>query len=229
MTFSIAALCPRTGEYGCALATSSMAAGGRAAFVAPGIGVVLSQARSDPRLGNLGVRRLEAGRSAEETLSDMVASTPHSAWRQLAVVDLKGRVAAFTGSECTQAKGERLGRGAVAVGNGLANDRVVGAVLEGFEAAEGKPLTDRLLAGLKRGLAAGGEAFPLRSASVKVALPEVPFAPIDLRVDFSETPIADLQRMWELWAPMVAGYVQRCLDPAASPPAADIEGHLPKR
>ena len=34
MTFSIAALCPRTGEYGCALATSSMAAGGSHTCVA---------------------------------------------------------------------------------------------------------------------------------------------------------------------------------------------------
>jgi uncharacterized Ntn-hydrolase superfamily protein len=226
MTFSIAALCPRTGEHGCALTTSSMAAGGRAAFVAPGIGVVLSQARSDPRLGVLGVQRLELGRAAEEVVADMAASTPHSAWRQLAALDLKGRVAAFTGGECTDAKGEALGRGVVAVGNGLANRRVVGAMIEGFEAAPEQPLTDRLLAALERGLAAGGEAYPLRSAAVKVARPGVPFAPIDLRVDFSETPIADLQRMWALWATMVDGYIERCLDPARSPPAAALEGHV---
>ncbi|HZS84487.1 MAG TPA: DUF1028 domain-containing protein [Stellaceae bacterium] len=228
MTFSIAALCPRTGQYGYALTTSSMAAGGRAGFIAQGIGVVLSQARSDPRLGALGLRRLEAGRNAEETLADMLASTPHSAWRQLAVLDLQGRVAAFTGAECTNAKGERLGRGAVAVGNGLANDRVVGAMLDGFSSEPGKPFTDRLLAALESGLAAGGEAYPLRSAAVRVALPDAPFPPIDLRVDFAEAPIAELRRLWALWAPMVGGYVQRCLDPARSPPAADIEGHLPK-
>src|SRR4051812_47611535 len=189
VTFSIAALCPRTGEYGCALSTSSMAAGGRAAFVVPDTGVVLSQARSDPRLGAVGIRRLAAGDSAEQALQAMIAASPHSGWRQLAIVDLQGRVAAFTGQECTPARGERLGRGAVAVGNGLANDRVVGAMLEGYEAAPREPLTDRLLAALKAGEAAGGEAYPLRSAAVKVARPGVPFAPVDLRVDFSETPI----------------------------------------
>lgn len=225
MTFSIAALCQRTGEYGCALSTSSMAAGGRAVFVVPEAGVVLSQARSDPRLGAVGIGRLAAGDSAEQTLQAMIAASPHSAWRQLAIVDLQGRVAAFTGKECTLARGERLGRGAVAVGNGLANDRVVGAMLEGYEAAPDTPLTDRLLAALKAGEAAGGEAYPLRSAAVKVARPGVPFAPIDLRVDFSETPIDELRRLWTMWAPMVDGYIQRCLDPASSPPAADIEGH----
>jgi uncharacterized Ntn-hydrolase superfamily protein len=225
MTFSIAGFCPRTREFGCALATSSMAVGGRASFVAPGIGVVLSQARSDPRLGSRGLKRLEAGRSAQETLSDMIGSTPHSAWRQLGVLDLDGRVAEFTGAQCAPAKGACVGRGALAIGNGLANDAVVEAMLRGFETAPEKPLTDRLLMALDYGLSAGGEPDPLRSAAIKVAQPNVPFAAIDLRVDSSNAPIADLRALWTLWEPMVDGYVQRCLDPASAPPTAAIEGY----
>jgi uncharacterized Ntn-hydrolase superfamily protein len=225
MTFSIAALCRRTGEIGCAIATSSMAVGGRVPFIAPGVGVVLSQARSDPRLGILGLKRLEAGRSAQGTLSDMIASTTHSAWRQLGVVDLEGRIAEFTGAQCAPVKGACIGQGALAIGNGLANDAVVAAMLKGLEATPDKPLTDRLLMALDHGLDAGGEAYPLRSAAMKVAQPNVPFPFIDLRVDDSESPIADLRRMWALWSPMVEGYVQRCLDPASSPPTAAIEGH----
>jgi uncharacterized Ntn-hydrolase superfamily protein len=225
MTFSIAGFCPRTREFGCALATSSMAVGGRASFVAPGIGVVLSQARSDPRLGILGLKRLEAGRSAPETLSDMIASTPHSAWRQLGVLDLDGRVADFTGAQCAPATGASVGRGALAIGNGLANDAVVEAMLKGFETAPEKPLTDRLLMALDHGLRAGGEPDPLRSAVIKVAQPNVPFAAIDLRIDCSNAPIAHLRALWTLWEPMVDGYVQRCLDPAGAPPTAAIEGY----
>jgi len=225
MTFSIAGLCPRTGEFGCALATSSMAAGGRAPFVAPDVGVVLSQARSDPRLGNLGINSLAEGRSAQETLSRMLESTPHAAWRQLAVLDLKGRGAEYTGAKCTDAKGARIEPCVVVVGNGLANDKVVGAMLQGFGEKPASALSDRLLTALRRGLEAGGEAYPLRSASLKVARPGVPFAPVDLRVDCSDTPIEDLQRMWKLWEPMVDGYIQRCLDPDNSPAAALIEGH----
>src|SRR5262249_28626477 len=142
-----------------------------------------------------------------------------------AALDRHGRVAEFTGKHCTNAKGAAFGKGAIAVGNGLANDAVVGAMLRGFEASASKPLTDRLLIALESGLEAGGEAFPLRSAGVRVAQPNVPFTAIDLRVDSSETPIADLRKMWVQWAPMVAGYVQRCLDPEKSPPAAEIEGH----
>jgi len=225
MTFSIVALCKRTGEFGCALATSSMAVGGRVPFVAPGLGVVLSQARSDPRLGAVGMKSLEAGRSAQRALSEMTASTPHSAWRQLAVLDREGGVAEFTGAHCSAAKGSHLGPSAIAIGNGLANDSVVGAMMKGFMAAPGTSLSDRLLLALQYGLDAGGEDDPLRSAALKVAQPNVPFSPVDLRVDYSDIPISDLRRMWTLWAPMVAGYVQRCLDPANSPPAAAIEGH----
>ena len=225
MTFSIAGLCARTGAYGCAMATSSMAAGARAVFVAPGAGVVLSQARSDPRLGEIGLARLRAGDDARAAIAAMITGSPHAAWRQLAVLDLRGGKAASTGEHCTEAKGERFGDGVIAVGNGLANESVVGAMIEGYAMAADRSLPDRLIAGLEAGLAAGGEAFPLRSAALKVAHPGVPLLPIDLRVDLSETPIEDLRRYWVMWEPMSEGYVQRCVDPANSPAASLIEGH----
>jgi uncharacterized Ntn-hydrolase superfamily protein len=61
MTFSIAGLCPRTGEIGAALATSSMAAGARAMFLTPGRGAVFAQARSDLALGAFAITRPNAG------------------------------------------------------------------------------------------------------------------------------------------------------------------------
>ena len=226
MTFSIAGLCPRTGEMGCALATSSMAAGARAQFISPDAGVVLSQARSDPRLGLIGLARLQKGDGARTTLDAMINASPHAAWRQLAVVDRKGDTAAFTGSECTMAKNELNAHGVVALGNGLANDRVVAAMLTAYQASPDRSLGERLIIGLEAGLEAGGEAYPLRSAALKVARPGVPLLPIDLRADCSEAPIAELRRLWSLWLPMVDGYIQRCVDPANSPPAALIEGHV---
>ena len=226
MTFSIAGLCPRTGEMGCALATSSMAAGARAQFILPDAGVVLSQARSDPRLGLIGSRGSAKGDGARKTLDTMVSASPHASWRQLAVLDRNGEAVAFTGSECTPAKNELTAHGVVALGNGLANNGVVAAMLTAFQTAADRSLAERLIMSLEAGLAAGGEAFPLRSAALKLARPGVPLLPIDLRVDCSETPIAELRRLWSLWLPMIDGYIQRCVDPANSPPAAVIEGHV---
>jgi uncharacterized Ntn-hydrolase superfamily protein len=223
VTFSILGRCRRSGAFGCALATSSMAVGARCHFVAPGVGAVLSQARSDPTLGALGLARLAAGRSATQTLADMIAATPHAAWRQLAVLDAAGRLAEFTGEKVAPPKGAAFGKDAVAIGNAVANDSVVAAILAGFEARPDAPLADRLIAGLEAGLDAGGELEPLRSAALRVALPGAPFTPIDLRVDLSETPIAELRRYWNLWAPMADGYVERALRPDNAPATADIE------
>ena len=43
MTFSIAGRCARTGQFGVALATSSIGAGGRCPHLRPGVGAVLTQ------------------------------------------------------------------------------------------------------------------------------------------------------------------------------------------
>ena len=51
MTFSIAGRCARTGMLGAVVTTSSMAVGGRCAYARPRIGAVLTQHRTDPRLG----------------------------------------------------------------------------------------------------------------------------------------------------------------------------------
>lgn len=225
MTFSIAAICPRTGQFGCAITTSSMAAGGRAMSASPDAGVVLAQARSDPSLGRLGIERLRAGLHADAVLRDMEAATPHAHWRQLAVLDRVGGTAAATGARCTDAKGYIALRGVVAVGNGLANTNVVPAMIAGFEAASDLELGERLLAALGAGQDAGGEAFPLRSAALMVAAPGVPLLRADLRVDFDEDPIARLRQLLKLWAPMAEGYIQRCVDPDNSQPANLIEGH----
>ena len=228
MTFSIAALCPRSGALGCAMATSSMAAGARVLFLEPELGLVLTQARTDPRLGAFGLARLAAGRNAEEALADIVASTPHASWRQLAVIDRHGAVAVHTGADVMAPKGARIGKSAVAIGNAVASERVLDAILAGFAASPEAPLTDRLIEALEAGLVAGGEGIPLGSAGLKVARPGIGYVPIDLRADCSETPIADVRRYWALWAPMVDGYVERALDPANALPAEQIERKSPR-
>lgn len=223
MTFSIAGRCGRTGEIGLALTTSSMAAGARAMFLSPGHGAVFAQARSDPRLGALGCRLLEAGGSAEAVLAGMVASTAEAEWRQLGVLDAAGLVAHATGARCVASKGAAVGEGALALGNGLANEAVLPAILAGFFEDAGRPLVERLMRGLECGLEAGGEPYPLRSAAVMVGRPGLPFAVIDLRVDLAERPLAELRRHWAMYAPLLDGYLARALDPAHAPLAASFE------
>lgn len=226
MTFSIAGVCSRTGEIGMALTTSSMAAGARAMRLAPGYGAVFAQARSDPRLSALGVGLLEAGQSARATLDAMVASTSEAEWRQLGVIDAAGRTAHMTGERCVAPRGGAEAPGALALGNGLGNEAVVPAILQGFLKRPGDGLAERLLTALDHGLAAGGEPYPLRSAALLISRPGVPFPVMDLRVDLHDTPLAALRFQWEQYAPLLEGYLARAIDPAHAPLAASFEGHL---
>src|ERR1700753_1105663 len=98
MTFSIAARCPTTGQFGAATATSNIAVGARVVHCAAGTGAVLTQHRTDPRLGRRGLALLASGCSAQQTVDALVASTPYAHWRQIAAVDAVGRSAAFSGA-----------------------------------------------------------------------------------------------------------------------------------
>src|ERR1700730_1601632 len=98
MTFSIIGRCARTGQIGVAVASPSIAIGARIAYCAAGVGAVLTQHRTDPRLGPRGLDLLRSGCSAQETVDALVASTSHAPWRQIAVLDCTGGAATFTGA-----------------------------------------------------------------------------------------------------------------------------------
>jgi len=220
MTFSLIGRCPRTGQFGAAVTTSSIAVGSRVAFARPGIGAVLTQHRTDPRLGTRGIELLASGCTAEETIAALAASSPHHGWRQLAAMDAEGRTAHFHGAKVKPALNAAHGRDVIAIGNILANDRVPAAMAAAFEAAEGQPLAERLLCGLEAGEAAGGEHGEVHSANLLVVEHEV-FPLVDLRVDWDAAPITALRRLWEMYAPMLEDFVIRAVDPdrAQIPPA----------
>src|SRR5262245_16891331 len=66
MTFSLVGRCAWTGMLGAAVATSSMAVGSRCPHVRAGVGAALTQHRTDPRLGPLGLELLSRGFSPDE-------------------------------------------------------------------------------------------------------------------------------------------------------------------
>ena len=70
--------------------------------------------------------------------------------------------------------------------------------------------------GLEAGLAAGGEEGEVRSAGLYVVAAHV-FPLADLRVDWHQTPIAELRRVWSLYEPEMEAYLCRALDPDKAP------------
>ncbi len=212
MTFSLVGRCARSGQIGAAVATSSIAVGARCTYCAAGVGAVLTQHRTDPRLGPRGIALLRSGCSARETLDALVASTPHAQWRQLAVLDAAGNAAAYSGTRTRPEMSDVAGQDVCAIGNILASALVPPAMLRAFQSDPSAPLAERLLQALEEGLAAGGEHAPVRSAHLLVVEREN-FPLIDLRVDWHEAPIAELRSLWELYAPQSNDYLLRALDP----------------
>jgi uncharacterized Ntn-hydrolase superfamily protein len=212
MTFSIVGRCVATGQLGVATSTSNIAVGARVTHCAAGIGALVTQHRTDPRLGPRGLALLRSGCSAQETVDALVGSTPHAQWRQIGVVDAAGRSAAFSGSRTRPEMSAAAAENACAIGNILANARVPVAMLRRFQAEPTVPLAERLMRSLEEGLAGGGETGPVHSAHLVVVDAES-FPLVDLRVDWHDQPVAELRALWNRYAPEMGAFMLRALDP----------------
>lgn len=217
MTFSLAARCERTGMFGVAITTASVAVGARCPFVRGGVGAVLTQNRTDPRLGPQGLDLLEKGLNAQETVDELVRTGHVIGWRQLAVVDKEGRTAHFSGGSIISKHGGYEGPACVSVGNLLKSNDLPKRMVEGYAKRPDAHIADRLLDSLVAGLEAGGETNPVRSAALLVAH-EFDFAEINLRVDDHDDPVGELQRLWKVYEPQLDHFVLRVKDPNAIPP-----------
>ena len=110
MTFALLGRCPRTGQIGGVAVSSGIAIGARAVYCAAGIGAVITQHRTDPRLGPRGLDLLRAGRTAQETIDTLVATSPHIQWRQIAALDAAGSTATYSGARTRPEMSEEIGR-----------------------------------------------------------------------------------------------------------------------
>ncbi len=215
MTLSIVARCAASGRFGVAIASSSPAVAARCAFARAGVGAAASQNVTDPSLGPRLLDRMAAGAAAADAIGALVAAADHIQYRQLTAVDAAGRSAVFSGARSLGIHAACHARDAACAGNLLDNDSVPRAMLERFGKSKGD-LGERLLLALAAGMAAGGEAGEVRSAGL-LMVDSVSWPVADLRVDWDDDPVRRLGTLWSVYAPQLADYVTRALDPAAAP------------
>jgi uncharacterized Ntn-hydrolase superfamily protein len=216
MTFSITARCERTGRFAVAVSSSSPAVAARCAYARASIGAATTQNITDPRLGPKALDLMTLGATAQEACAILAATAPHAAYRQLTMIDAVGRTAAYSGSHVLGCHADAHGRNVVSAGNLLANSDVPKAIVASFEAGEAQDLGPRVLAAMQAGLQAGGEAGPIHSAGMLI-VDRVDWPVADLRVDWSDEPLAELARLWSVWEPQLEAYVTRALEPDAAP------------
>jgi uncharacterized Ntn-hydrolase superfamily protein len=219
MTFSLIGRCERTGMFGIAISTSEMAVGSRCIHVAPGVGAIVSQASTNPRLGHLGLNLLRAGYSAPRALDEIAASDQFVERRQLGCLDVTGLGAARTGAGNKPWAGHRVERNVVVATNAVVGAEVADSMFDAFKRGADLPLWERLLRSLEAGKAAGGQPDGETSSGLYVVDRDT-YPLVDLRVDLNATPVTELRRLADAYFPLVAYYNLRPRDPNV-PPAAE--------
>jgi uncharacterized Ntn-hydrolase superfamily protein len=203
--------------FGAIVSSSSPAVAARCAWARASVGAACTQNVTDPTLGNVLLDRLGAGASPDDALAAVIADAANIQYRQLIVVGRGGRAAAFSGERTLGRHATQAHVDCASAGNLLADEGVPAAMAAGFASDPAEQLGDRLIAALRAGRDAGGEAGPVRSAGMLV-VDRVAWPVTDLRVDWTDAdPIEELAKLWRLWRPQADAYVARALDPASAP------------
>src|SRR5438270_4546228 len=168
-TFSIVAIDPQTGEMGVAVASRYFSVGAVVPWAMAEVGAVATQANVNVGYGQQALDLLRQGLTAPEALKRILAEDKFEGkdGRQVAIVDAKGNVAAYTGPNAPKWAGDRQGKTWSAQGNILVGAQVPEAMGKAFDSTQGE-LAEKLFAALKAGDAAGGDARGRQSASMLV-------------------------------------------------------------
>ena len=98
-TFSIVARDSQTGELGVAVQSHWFAVGPTVPWAEAGVGAVATQSFADPSYGKLGLDLMRAGRSAPDALRGLLNADKSCEVRQVAMIDINGKVASFSGAK----------------------------------------------------------------------------------------------------------------------------------
>lgn len=204
-TFSIAAVDPETGESAVAVTTRVPFVGRAVPWVRAGVGAVATQSWTEVSYGRRGLDLLESGLAPQQAIERLLSDDAGRERRQLAIIDMKGRTAAFTGKENSAWAGSRQGTNYTVQGNILVGPEVLDAVAASLDttAGTGMPLAERLILALEAGHARGGDKRwgLFQSAAIRVADPNDPGRGgdhISLSIDVGEhdEPIAEMKRIY---------------------------------
>jgi len=201
-TYSIVAVDLEAGQWGVAVQSKFLAVGSVVPWAEPHVGAVATQAYANPRYGPEGLALLREGHSAQDVVDRLIQADEDRDHRQLGVVDATGRAATYTGKECMDWAGGRVGEGYAAQGNILVSAETVDALAETFEESTG-PLAERLIDCLAAAQAAGGDSRGQQSSALLIVEKDGGYAQmsdvvVELRVEDHERPIEELRRIYVL-------------------------------
>lgn len=197
-TYSIVARDTVTGEMGVAVQSHWYSVGTIVSWGEAGVGVIATQSFVNPSFGPRGLELLKQGLTAQQVLKLLIEADEGRDVRQVAILDVKGNVAAHTGKKCIEDAGHIVGNNYSVQANMMLNDKIWPAMSNSIENSEG-PLAERLLLALEAAEEAGGDIRGKQSAAILVVKPKSSGQvwldrKVDIRIDDNPEPLKELRR-----------------------------------
>lgn len=203
-TFSIVARDPVTGEMAVGVQSHWFSVGTAVSWGEAGVGVVATQSFVNKSYGPKGLELMKKGITAPDALKELLAVDEGREVRQVAMIDVKGNVNAFTGKNCIDYASNIVGKNYSVQSNMMLTNNVCEEMSKAFLGSEGKPLAERILISMQAAQAVGGDIRGKQSAAILVVAGKSAGQPwnerlIDLRVDDHKAPLAELDRLLRLY------------------------------
>jgi uncharacterized Ntn-hydrolase superfamily protein len=200
-TYSIVARDPESGELGVAVQSHYFDTGSVVPGAEPGVGAVATQAFVEISYGPRGLDLMRGGKSAPEALRELLPQDAGREFRQVAMIDSSGRVAAHTGARTIAYASHVVGENFSVQANMMLTDTVPAGMAKTFSEAKGD-LAERLLAALDAAEDAGGDIRGRQSAALVVVEGSKAISRwaklFDVRVDDHPEPLRELRRLVQL-------------------------------
>jgi len=198
-TFSIVAYDSTTGDIGVAVQSHWFSVGSVVTWARAGVGAVATQSLANQSFGPRGLDMMEAGLTPQQALDSLLATDEGRAYRQVALVDNKGRVATYTGDKCIAEAGHISDEHFSVQANMMLNNTVWPAMAQAYRNAEG-PLAERMVAALQAAQHEGGDIRGQQAAALIVVKGESTGKPwedrkIELRVEDNPHAVDEITRL----------------------------------
>jgi uncharacterized Ntn-hydrolase superfamily protein len=202
-TYSIIAKDSATGNMAVAVQSHWFSVGTVVAWGQSGVGVVATQSFVNKSFGIRGLALLKNGLTAQQALDSLLATDEAKEVRQVAIIDTMGNIANFTGSKCIDFAGQLKGKTYSVQSNMMLTNKVNQAMATAYENNAKLPFAERILKSLDAAQKVGGDIRGMQSAAIIVVAAKPNNTPwddkiIDLRVDDSEKPLEELNRLYKV-------------------------------
>ncbi|AMC10471.1 Zn-dependent protease [Lutibacter profundi] len=198
-TYSIVARDTVTGEMGVAVQSHWFSVGSLVAWGEAGVGVVATQSFINPSFGPRGLSLLKNGLTPKMAVESLLELDEGREVRQLAILDVQGNVAAYTGKNCIEMAGHIVGDNFSVQANLMEKSTVWPAMAKAFKNSKGA-LAERLLIALEAAQKEGGDIRGKQSAAILVVKAKSTGNSwedkvVDLRVEDNENPLKEMRRL----------------------------------